>query len=108
MEICCLSEFKQQYNKLLKKKSYSSVSSEIYHFFYNKEIEDFRNIGANINNDIKRPFIKKRLKGRGGFRLYYYLYIKNDEVYLAFVHPKTGSLGIENINDDFKIDLMDM
>jgi len=30
------------------------------------------------------------------------LIIKNEKVYLIFLHPKTGSLGYENITDDSK------
>jgi len=30
------------------------------------------------------------------------LIIKNEKVYLIFLHPKTGSLGYENIIDDSK------
>ena len=30
------------------------------------------------------------------------LIIKSEKVYLLFLHPKTGSLGYENITDDSK------
>ena len=41
-------------------------------------------------------------QGRGGFRLYYFVLIKNDSVYLMFVHPKSGSEGSDNITDQSK------
>lgn len=52
------------------------------------------------------PHIKKRLKGSGGFRIYYYIYVTEDRLYLLFVHPKSGSMGSSNIDDDFKADII--
>lgn len=43
-----------------------------------------------------------RLEGRSGYRFYYLLIIKNDELYLMFLHPKTGPNRAENITKDFK------
>ncbi|MCE7063820.1 hypothetical protein [Dyadobacter sp. CY326] len=48
------------------------------------------------------PFLKKRLNGSGGFCAYYYIVIKDDCLYLAFVHPKTGKYGMNNISDEYK------
>jgi hypothetical protein len=41
--------------------------------------------------------LKKRLDGRGGFRVYYYI-IVNEKVIISTVHPKSGSLGLENLD----------
>lgn len=58
--------------------------------------------GARLNNSDDTPYIKKRLNGSGGFRIYFLLVIIKDNVYLMFIHPKTGSLGYDNINDASK------
>ena len=58
--------------------------------------------GVRLNNSDDTPYIKKRLHGSGGFRFYFLLIIKQENLYLMFVHPKTGSLGADNITDESK------
>jgi hypothetical protein len=101
MIIFCLEEFKVQFDKLKKNNSYSSIEADIIEYFFNKEIQQLTS-GTRLNNSNDTPFIKKRLNGSGGFRIYFLLIIKNEKVYLIFLHPKTGSLGYENITDDSK------
>lgn len=104
MRYYCLKRFKEDYNALLKKKSYSCVESELYNYFFGKTVEQLKT-GANLNNSPITPYIKKRLKGRGGFRLYFLLIIIEENLYLMHIHPKTGSMGKENITDDEKKEL---
>ena len=40
--------------------------------------------------------------GSGGFRFYFLLVLKEQNLYLMFVHPKTGPDGAENITDESK------
>lgn len=58
--------------------------------------------GTRLNNSDDIPYIKKRLNGSGGFRIYFLLVIKDEKIYLMFLHPKTGSLGYENTTDESK------
>ena len=101
MTIFCLDDFKVQFEKLKKKNSYSSIEEDIIDYFFGKEIQQLIS-GTRLNNSDDTPYIKKRLNGSGGFRIYFLLVIKNENVYLMFIHPKTGSLGYENITDDSK------
>ncbi len=101
MKIYCLQEFKNQYEKLVRKNSYASVETDIIEYFFNNSIEQLAS-GTRLNNSNDTPYIKKRLKGSGGYRIYYLLIIKDDNVYLMFLHPKTGSMGYDNINDETK------
>ena len=55
-----------------------------------------------MNNSKETPFIKKRLNGSGGYRIYYLVIVKNENLYLVFLHPKTGPNGATNIKDDSK------
>ena len=106
MEVFCTNDFYQEYNKLSKKNSYKDIESEIIKHFFDKEAIELCN-GTLLNNRSEvNPYIKKRLKGKGGFRIYYYIYITDDKLYLLFVHPKTGSLGAPNIDDDFKAEII--
>lgn len=101
MDIYCLEEFKNEFDKLKSKKSYRNLEQELIAYFFNKTAEELRS-GTRLNNSDETPYIKKRLKGSGGYRFYFLLIIKNDKLYLMFVHPKSGSLGAENITDESK------
>lgn len=101
MTIFCLEEFKIEFEKMMRKNSYRTLEQDLIDYFFNKSIEELRS-GTRLNNSEHIPYIKKRLNGSGGFRCYFLLIIKNDCLYLMFVHPKTGSLGYDNITDESK------
>ncbi len=101
MKIFCLAEFKVEFEKLKSKNSYNSIASDVINYFFDKSVEDLC-AGTRLNNSSTTPYIKKRIKGRGGFRFYFLLIIKDENLFLMFVHAKTGSLGYENITDESK------
>lgn len=101
MQIFCTEAFKTEFNKLKRKNSYNGIEKDIIEYFFNKTASELSS-GSLLNASSETPYIKKRLEGRGGFRAYFLLIIKNDCLYLMFIHPKTGSLGYENISNDFK------
>lgn len=103
MNIYCLEDFKVQFEKVKRKSTYKSIEKDILDYFFieGKTINSFCE-GTRLNASAETPYIKKRLKGSGGWRFYYLAIIKDDCIYLLFFHPKTGSLGAENIADDFK------
>lgn len=103
MTVYCLEDFKVQFDKLKRKNSYKSLEKDILNYFFanGKEITAFLE-GTRLNGSSEIPYIKKRLRGSGGWRFYYLIVIKNESLYLMFFHPKTGSDGAENIADDFK------
>ncbi|MCA1751476.1 MAG: hypothetical protein ABR572_12755 [Cryomorphaceae bacterium] len=77
------------------------LEQETIKYFFGKTIHELHS-GTRLNNSTEMPYIKKRLAGSGGFRFYFLLIIKNDSVYLMFVHPKTGPHGADNITDESK------
>ena len=101
MELYCLEDFKVEFDKLKSKKSYKTIEQEIINYFFGKSSEQLRS-GVRLNHSIEVPHIKKRLGGRGGFRVYFLLIIKDESLYFMFVHPKTGSQGSDNITDESK------
>ena len=101
MNIYCLDDFKAEFEKLTSKKSYNDLEQVIINYFFNKSVMDLCS-GIRLNNSEETPYIKKRLIGRGGYRVYFLIVIKQENVYLMFVHPKTGSEGSENITDESK------
>ena len=96
MKIYCIEDFKVQFEKLKKKNSYSSIENDLIDYFFNKEIGQLTS-GTRLNNSDETPYIKKRINGSGGFRIYFLLIIRLDNVHLVFLHPKTGSLGYMKI-----------
>lgn len=101
MTIFCLEEFKVEFEKLMRKNSYQTLEQDLITYFFNKSKTELLS-GTRLNNSEDTPYIKKRLNGSGGFRCYFLLIIKDDCLYLMFVHPKTGSLGYDNITDESK------
>ena len=101
MTILCLEDFKIQFEKLKKKNSYLSIEKDIIDYFFEKEVNELIS-GTRLNNSAETPYIKKRINGSGGFRVYFLLVIKDEKLYLMFLHPKTGSMGYDNISDELK------
>ncbi len=101
MTIYCLEDFKLEFEKLQSKNSYKSIEKDIIKYFFNKKIEELKS-GTLLNQSHTTPYIKKRINGSGGYRFYYLLIIKDENLYLLFVHPKTGVYGAPNINDESK------
>jgi len=101
MEFYCLSVFKDEFEKLCKKNSYAGLPQDLIDCFFGKKTVDILS-GTRLNQSDTVPYIKKRLSGRGGFRLYFLVNIKKEKVYLMFVHPKTGSEGSDNITNESK------
>jgi len=104
MKIFCIEGFKVAFEKLLSRKSYKTIEKDIIDYFFDKDITEICS-GTRLNNSDDCPYIKKRLKGSGSFRLYYYIIIKNDCLCMMFVHPKTDSLGSLNITDEHKANI---
>ena len=101
MNLYCIEDFKIEFEKLKSKKSYSTIEQEIVEYFFGKSSEEISS-GVRLNHSIDAPYIKKRLGGSGGFRIYFLLLIKGESIYLMFIHPKTGPMGTDNITDESK------
>lgn len=104
MQIFCIEDFKVEFNRLLRKNSYISLEEEIINYFFYNSVDELKS-GVRLNNNDVTPYIKKRLGGSGGYRAYFLLIINKEELYLMFVHPKSGSLGSDNITDKSKTHL---
>ena len=72
MKIFCITEFKVEFEKLISKKSYNSIESDVINYFFGKTIEELSS-GIRLNNSSETPYIKKRINGKGGFRFYFLL-----------------------------------
>ncbi|MCW3085441.1 MAG: hypothetical protein JWP12_2807 [Bacteroidetes bacterium] len=101
MDVYCIQEFKSIVEKLKKNKPYNEIEQDTIDYFFGKTIAEISS-GANLNNNPSSPYIKKRLSGRGGFRVYYLLLVKDDKTYLIYIHPKTGPEGSPNLTETAK------
>lgn len=104
MSLCfyCSQSFKNEFQKLIKKNQHIDLESNFIEFLgtEKKQIIDFYEgikLGGNVNTDP--CLIKKRRKGSGGYRIYYYIYLQNDEICFISLHPKTGKRGKANENE---------
>jgi len=99
MDLYCLEDFKVEFEKLNSKKSSKTIEKDLINYFFDKSSQELSS-GTRLNNSDVIPYIKKRLRGSGGFRCYYLLIIKDDALYLMFVHPKQaqGALRILQMN----------
>ncbi len=101
MKFFCLEDFKVEFEKLISKKAYCALEQDLVNYFYGKSAKELCS-GTRLNNSDITPYIKKRLKGSGGYRFYFLLILKNKSLYFMFVHPKTGPMGVNNITDESK------
>ena len=101
MDIYCLEDFKVEFEKLKSKKAYRTIEADIISYFFGKTCGDLCS-GTRLNNSNDIPYIKKRIRGSGGFRCYFLLIVKKENLYLMFIHPKTGPMGSDNITDESK------
>lgn len=99
MDIYCIEAFKQEVEKLKKNNSYSNLQKEIIDYFFGKTIGELSN-GRRLNGHAQDPYIKKRLEGSGGYRVYYLLVIVKENLYLIHTHPKTGKRGKDDISPE--------
>lgn len=105
MKVYCLQDFKDEYQKLIRKEAYKSLTQEIIDYFFIDCTLLKLKTGVRLNGSSENIYIKKRLGGSGGFRIYFYLLIKSEIVYLLYVHPKAGPRGGSNITDESKAKL---
>ena len=101
MSLYCLEDFKIEFEKLKSKNSYKTIEQEAIRYSFGKSTQELL-AGTRLNYSNETLHLKKRLGGRGGFRFYFFLILKNNSHYLMFVHAKSGALGGENITDESK------
>jgi hypothetical protein len=101
MLLCCTEEFKQEVERLRKNSSYADIEQSISEFYCDATFDEAS------TGDILYPipgmsFLKKRVEGRGGFRFYVLAVVKGEKIYLAYVHPKVGRYGMDNVSTEKK------
>jgi hypothetical protein len=91
MVICCTRAFKDEFDKLIKNNSYSGITIAL------KDL---------LNRSPQFPFLKDRIEGSSGFRIYQFLHYKSDRAVLGYIHPKTGAKGRQNTTVNERKDIL--
>ena len=102
MVISCTHRFYKEINTLKKNNSYRSIEKDIYQVLFGSKIDSIIAGSSKLTGSIVKPFIKKRINGSGGYRGYIFAQIVENHLMLSFIHPKSGTLGYENIKDSAK------
>ncbi|ACT95480.1 hypothetical protein Dfer_4278 [Dyadobacter fermentans DSM 18053] len=98
-QIYCIEPFKKQIQNLRKNNCYKDIDQLLIRFLRDKDIDHFRT-GTLLNKSITHPYIKHDIGGRSGYRMYYLAIIAAKCIYLAYIHPKTGSDGSPNTTNE--------
>jgi hypothetical protein len=113
MDFFTTEEFIFEVTKLLKSKSHSDCEIEIINSLFTSSIDEIKNIACTrIGGDAnKSPFLRKRIEtlngGKsGGYRLYFWLMIQDEDVFLLFIHPKKGRKSGTNITTEKQMELV--
>jgi mRNA-degrading endonuclease RelE of RelBE toxin-antitoxin system len=101
MIIFCTESFKAEYKKLNKQNAYRILENEIIDNFFNCSDDQIFH-GVKMSGPDDKMVVKKRIGGRGGFRVYFYAYIHDKIVYLYYLYPKTGPAGKVSLNSKFE------
>ena len=102
MDFYCIPEFEFEFNSLCLKNNYSNLPNLLFDEFNSIDINGLKS-GTNLLPGKGIYYIKRRIAGSSGYRVYYVIDEKNNKVYFGFIHPKTGPEGIANIGHKFKI-----
>ena len=103
MGLYCTGEFRDEVEKLRKTGSHAGIEADIIEAYCNTTFAEWRTGDLLFAVPTGAPdalFLKRRLDGRGGFRVYGIAKVRAQSFYLGFIHPKTGRFGGENLTDE--------
>jgi|26BtaG_2_1085354.scaffolds.fasta_scaffold04658_4 hypothetical protein len=113
MNIFVTEEFLSEVKIISKDKSHSNCESDLIDSIFKKNIDEIKNIGTKRlgGQPDKNPFLRKRIGSENsgkssGYRLYFWLFIADENVFLLFIHPKTGRRSASNISTDKQKELV--
>jgi hypothetical protein len=105
MVICCTRAFKDEFDKLIKNNSYSGITIALKDYLKVDTLADLAG-GDLLNRSPQFPFLKDRIEGSSGFRIYQFLHYKSDRAVLGYIHPKTGAKGRQNTTVNERKDIL--
>lgn len=113
MQIFITEEFVSEVKSISKDKSHSECETDLINSIFKKSIDEIKNVGTKRlgGQADKSPFLRKRIGSEtsgksGGYRLYFWLFIIDKNIFLLFIHPKTGRRSASNISTEKQKDLV--
>lgn len=109
MGVYCTKQFKSEVERLLKKNSYQSLQELLINNYCDVSFDEAatgRVLSALPTGNPTLFYLKKTLDGSGGYRAYVLAFIKEQDIYLGFIHPKTGVYGMANTSDGKRKEIM--
>lgn len=113
MNVFATEEFISEVKMVSKYKSHSNCEADLIDSIFNKSIDEIKNLGTKRlgGQANENPFLRKRIGSENtgkssGYRLYFWLFIQEKNVYLLFIHPKTGRRSAANISSEKQKELV--
>lgn len=113
MKIFFTQEFIDEVTLISKSNSHNDCELSLIDNIFNKNIDDIKNTGTKrLGGDPdKNPFLRKRIEtsnsGKSsGYRLYLWIFYFENNVYLLFIHPKTGRRSGTNLTTEKQKELV--
>lgn len=111
MDIYMNDEFISVVKSLIKSKDHSDCENVLINSVYSADINQIKSGALKLGGSNDTPFLRKRIKtankgASSGYRLYFWLFIKDDDIYLLYIHPKTGKNQQSNISTDKRKELV--
>jgi hypothetical protein len=113
MNVFVTEEFLSEIKSISKDKSHSDCETDLINSIFNKNIDEIKKIGTKRlgGQADKNPFLRKRISSENsgkssGYRLYFWLFIQDKNVFLLFIHPKSGRKSASNISTEKQKDLV--
>lgn len=113
MDIFVTDEFIHEVKSILKNNSHCDCESALINSIFTQSIEEIKLNGCKRlgGNPEKSPFLRKRIEGTStgkssGYRLYFWLMVMEENIYLLFIHPKTGKRSGSNLTTEKQNELV--
>lgn len=113
MNVFITDEFLSKIKSISKDKSHSDCEKDLINEIFKKSIDEIKNVGTKRlgGQPDKSPFLRKRIGSKtsgksSGYRLYFWLFIVDNDIFLLFIHPKTGRKSASNISTEKQKDLV--
>lgn len=112
MEVLLTDEFVSELKAISKTPSHTDCEQDLIAALFNKESSEIRTGCKRLGGDAeKSPFLRKRVESANsgkssGYRIYLWLFEIHDNIYLLFIHPKSGRRSASNITHDKQRELV--
>lgn len=113
MRVFVTEEFLSEVKSISKNNDHSECETDLINSIFKQKIDEIKNIGTKRlgGHPDKSPFLRKRVESESsgkssGYRLYFWLFIQDQDVFLLFIHPKTGRRSATNITTNKQKELV--